>query len=287
MGEKMKHKSFVVFILSHGRAGNVKTLRMLKKQGYTGKTIIVVDNEDELRNEYKRIYGKENIIVFDKSKVEADTMDNFNKREIVVYARNIVFDIAKKLGYKYFLVLDDDYMEISIRIIKDNMLKNVKIKDLDKLFDDMLNFLDSSGALTVCLSQQGDYIGGKNGTYIKKGISRKAMNSFFCRTDKPFKYYGTINEDVNMYILNGMQGKKIFSITNVSICQTQTQSNKKGLTDIYLDLGTYVKSFYSVMMEPSCVVVSMMGGSKKGMRLHHMISWNNCVPKIIAEKYKK
>ena len=283
----MKHKSFVVFILSHGRAGNVKTLRMLKKQGYTGKTIIVVDNEDELRNEYKRIYGKENIIVFDKSKVEADTMDNFNKREIVVYARNIVFDIAKKLGYKYFLVLDDDYIEISIRIIKDNMLKSVKIKDLDKLFDDMLNFLDSSGALTVCLSQQGDYIGGKNGTYIKKGISRKAMNSFFCRTDKPFKYYGTINEDVNMYILNGMQGKKIFSITNVSICQTQTQSNKKGLTDIYLDLGTYVKSFYSVMMEPSCVVVSMMGGSKKGMRLHHMISWNNCVPKIISEKYKK
>ena len=283
----MKHKSFVVFILSHGRAGNVKTLRMLKKQGYTGKTIIVVDNEDELRNEYKRIYGKENIIVFDKSKVEADTMDNFNKREIVVYARNIVFDIAKKFGYKYFLVLDDDYTEINIRIIKDNMLKSIKIKDLDKLFDDMLNFLDSSEALTVCLSQQGDYIGGKNGTYIKKGISRKAMNSFFCRADKPFKYYGTINEDVNMYILNGMQGKKIFSVTNVSVCQMQTQINKKGLTDIYLDLGTYVKSFYSVMMEPSCVVVSMMGGSKKGMRLHHMISWNNCVPKIISEKYKK
>lgn len=283
----MKHKSFVVFILSHGRAGNVKTLRMLKKQGYTGKTIIVVDNEDELKNEYKRIYGKENIIIFNKSKVEVDTMDNFNKREIVVYARNIIFDIAKKLGYKYFLVLDDDYTETSIRIIKDNVLRSVKIKDLDKLFDAMLNFLDSSGALTVCLSQQGDYIGGKNGTYIKKGLSRKAMNSFFCRADKPFKYYGTINEDVNMYILNGMQGKKIFSITNVSICQTITQSNKKGLTDIYLDLGTYVKSFYSVMMEPSCVVVSMMGGSKKGMRLHHKISWNNCVPKIISERYKK
>ena len=44
---------------------------MLKKQGYTGKTIIVVDNEDELRNEYKRIYGKENIIVFDKSLEES------------------------------------------------------------------------------------------------------------------------------------------------------------------------------------------------------------------------
>jgi hypothetical protein len=62
---------------------------------------------------------------------------------------------------------------------------------------------------------------------------------------------------------------------------------KKGLTDIYLDLGTYVKSFYSVICCPSCVTVSMMGGTKKTMRLHHNVSWNNCTPKIISDKYKK
>lgn len=38
---------FCVFILTHGRAGNVKTLKMLQKQGYTGKWYCVIDNEDD------------------------------------------------------------------------------------------------------------------------------------------------------------------------------------------------------------------------------------------------
>lgn len=283
----MKHKSFAVFILTHGRAANVKTIKSLRKAGYTGKVLLVIDDEDEQEEHYKRIYGKQNVVVFDKSKVKADTMDNFNKRSIVLYARNKVFDIAEELGIKYFLVLDDDYTEFNFRYIENGKLKSLTVKQANKLFDVMLDFLDVSKALTVCMSQAGDFIGGKDGGYIHKGLSRKAMNSFFCRTDRPFKFYGTINEDVNMYVLNGMQGNKVFSVTSVSVNQMETQKQKKGLTDIYLDLGTYVKSFYSVMMEPSCVKVSMMGGSKKGMRLHHMVNWNHCAPKIISEKYKK
>lgn len=75
--------------------------------------------------------------------------------------------------------------------------------------------------------------------------------------------------------------------TDIVIEQVQTQKNKKGLTDIYLDLGTYVKSFYSVMCCPSCVTINMMDGTKKTMRLHHNASWNNCTPKIISDRYKK
>ena len=65
----------------------------------------------------------------------------------------------------------------------------------------------------------------------------------------------------------------------------KTQANAGGLTDIYLDNGTYVKSFYSVMFCPSAVKVSMMGDTQ--MRIHHKVYWNYCVPKIINEKYKK
>lgn len=204
----MKHKSFAVFILTHGRAANVKTIKSLRKAGYTGKVLLVIDNEDEQEEHYKRIYGKQNVVVFDKSKVKADTMDNFNKRSIVLYARNKVFDIAEELGIKYFLVLDDDYTEFNFRYIENGKLKSLTVKQANKLFDVMLDFLDVSKALTVCMSQAGDFIGGKDGGYIHKGLSRKAMNSFFCRADRQFKFYGTINEDVNMYVLNGMQGKK-------------------------------------------------------------------------------
>lgn len=57
------------------------------------------------------------------------------------------------------------------------------------------------------------------------------------------------------------------------------------MTDTYNEGGTYLKSFYTVLANPSCVVVAPMGD--KHIRFHHRINWNNAVPKIISDKYKK
>lgn len=182
----MKHKSFVVFILTHGRASNVKTLRTLKKAGYTGKVILVIDNEDEMESDYKRIYGKDNVYVFNKEEAmeQCDTMDNFEKHNIVLYARNKCWDIAKELGYKYFLVLDDDYTQIAFKVVLENKFKNIKVKNADMLFDIMLDYLDVTGAYTIAFAQGGDFIGGKDNKRYYEKILRKAMNSFFCKTNR-------------------------------------------------------------------------------------------------------
>lgn len=42
---------FAVFILSHGRAGNIKTLKALENGNYSGKWYIVIDNEDDQAEE--------------------------------------------------------------------------------------------------------------------------------------------------------------------------------------------------------------------------------------------
>lgn len=63
-------------------------------------------------------------------------------------------------------------------------LKYRECKNLDKLFEMMLAFLDKSGAATVALAQGGDFIGGAESQNFHKGILRKAMNTFFCRTDR-------------------------------------------------------------------------------------------------------
>lgn len=285
----MKHKSFVVFILSHGRAGNIKTLKTLKKAGYTGRTIIVIDNEDELEEDYKRIYGENNVVVFDKLDISEryDTMDNFDERRTIFYARNACFEIAEKLGYKYFLELDDDYNSFEHRLVESKRLVVRPVKNIEALFDEMLDFLDVSGAYTVAFAQGGDLIGGKDNARFKAKIIRKAMNSFFCRTDRKFEFIGRVNEDVNTYCLMGTQGKLLLTYTDVALTQTQTQGQKGGMSEQYLDSGTYLKSFYTIMCCPSCVTIGMMGGSKNGMRLHHMIHWDNCTPKILPEKYKK
>jgi len=274
----MQNKDFVVFILSHGRPNNVLTYKTLKKCGYTGDIYFVVDNEDNSVDEYRKNFGTDRVIVFNKKK-EADSIDegnNFDNRKVIVHARNACFKIAKNLGIKYFLQLDDDYYYFGYRYDTGAKI----IKNLDKVFDIMVDFYKSVDIKTICFSQGGDHIGGFGGIKLK----RKAMNSFFCSTNNPFQFVGSINEDVNTYTSLGSRGSIFFTFTNIQLDQKDTQSNKGGMTDEYALTGTYIKSFHSVIMQPSSVKVSMMNANHK--RLHHSISWKNTTPMILSEKYK-
>ncbi|MGN1370150.1 MAG: hypothetical protein ACI4WX_14870 [Aristaeellaceae bacterium] len=283
----MMRDDFAVMILTHGRADRVYTMKSLRKGGYTGKVFLVIDNEDEQHDEYVKRYGQEHVVVFDKEAQmrKCDTMDTFGKKGVILFARNACFEIARELGLRYFLELDDDYTAFDMRFPREEKLSAKPCRDLDRLFTAMVGFLEDSDALTVALSQGGDYIGGLNGKYYGKMLTRKAMNTFFCRTDRPIGFIGTINEDVNTYTTMGSRGERIFSVTQAAIVQKETQQNAGGMTGVYLDNGTYLKSFYTVMTMPSCVSIAMMGSSHR--RIHHNVSWVNCVPMILNEKYRK
>lgn len=278
---------FAVFILTHGRADNVVTYNTVRKHGYTGPIYLICDNEDDQLGEYKAKYGSGAVKVFDKQKAydNADTMDNFNEHRAIIYARNESFKIAKSLGLKYFLQLDDDYSQIQFRWPEGGKLLAKDVHDLNTIIDSMLNFLIRSGSLTVALCQNGDFLGGAQGDRCKKGLLRKAMNSFFCKVDSPITFRGTMNEDVVTYTTEGSRGKLFLSLVPVAIRQIQTQSLSGGMTEAYSESGTYIKSFYAVMSMPSAVKISMLNSLHK--RIHHKISWNNCVPKIISPKYRK
>jgi len=276
--------SFAVFILTYKRPDKILTIPTLQSQGYTGDIYLIVSSDDPTIEEYKDKYG-DRVIVFNREDVEVDLMDPTKERKGVVYARNKVFDIAKDLGLDYFLVLDDDYIGFMYRYIDGNVLRGPTVRCLDKIFELMINFLEDTKALTVAFAQGGDLIGGVGNNNFEKKVLRKAMNSFFCRTSTPYKFYGQINEDVNMYTLLGSQGHLILTIVDIMLAQLMTQTNSGGLTELYLDSGTYVKSFYSVMIMPSAVKVVTM--TAKDARVHHLINWNNCVPKIISDRYKK
>lgn len=251
---------FAVFILSHGRANNIKTIQALEKGNYTGKYYIVIDNEDSTSNEYIKKYANK-VIIFDKLNISKtfDTADNFKDRKTIVYARNACFDIAKKLGIKYFLELDDDYTVFEYRKVINNTLAHINCLQLDRLFKLMIDFLEKTNALTVAIAQGGDFLGGENSTIYREKLTRKAMNTFFCKTENKFDFVGRINEDVNTYTMLANKGKLLFTIADANIQQLQTQSNSGGMTDTYLDSGTYVKSFYSVIFSPQAVRIGKMG----------------------------
>ena len=283
----MVRNDFAILILSHGRANNVRTVPTLKDVGYTGKWYIVLDDEDDQYDEYVKNFGKEHIIVFNKVEVGKtfDIMDNFPGRGVPTFARNVFHKIAKDLGLTYFLELEDDYMCFRQRYDDNGMMRTRYVTNFDLLIEPYLEFLDLSGALCVAFAQTGDFLGGLGSTVWSQQITRKAMNSFFCRVDRPFQFYGRFNDDVNSYVENGKRGYLYFTTRDMCLDQPQTQANAGGITEAYLQYGTYVKSFYSVMLCPNCVKISEMGQSHK--RIHHLIDWEVAVPKIISSKFKK
>lgn len=284
---------FAVFILSHGRANKVYTVKLLERINYTGKWYIIIDDEDKQAEDYYKNFGHDKVIMFNKEEIGKtfDIMDNFGGRGVITFARNAVNIIAKELGLKYFLEFEDDYTELKQRYIKEDGTFSAKwVGDFDAVCNEYINFLEETGIYTVCFSQQGDFIGGKNCNMWVDKVKRKVMNSFFIKVDNPVNFYGRFNDDVNMYVQEGKLGKVMLTTRDIMLHQLTTQQNSGGITEAYQKYGTYVKSFYSVMLNPSCTKISTLGETVKEfshMRYHHAVDWSTAVPKIISSKFRK
>lgn len=279
------NNNFCAFILTNGRPDRVYTYSTLIRSGYTGKIFIVIDDEDKTGPEYIKKFG-ENVLIFSKKEIAKtfDEGDNFNERRAIIYARNACWDLAKKVGCKHFIQLDDDYTNFKIRFRADGTVVSSVMRNLDKVIEAMLEFLIATPTISVAMSQGGDHIGGPKRLCLK----RKAMNSFICSTDRPFKFFGKVNEDVNTYTNRSRCGDIFFTVFQIMLTQKATQSNAGGMTELYLDSGTYVKTFYSIMYSPSCVKIGTMGDPVSGKyRIHHEINWNNTAPKILSEEWAK
>jgi hypothetical protein len=290
----MTNPDFCAFILTNGRPDRVYTYQMLRLAGYTGPIRLVIDDEDPSGPEYRKRYGDE-VIVFSKAEY-TDKFDlgdnNHEKRNIVTFARTAVWTLAKQVGCKWFIMLDDDYTQMSIRFNSQLQYIHLKVRhSADALFASLVEFLEVSGALTVAMSQGGgDHFGGGGGRYNRDGpmLLRKAMNSFVCRTDRPFYFMGRLNEDVTTYVTEGRRGVLFFTVMQAQVNQLATQSNAGGLTTAYLESGTYFKTFYSVMFCPSAVRVGTLSDPRSPhVRIHHKVNWNACAPKIIREEWRK
>lgn len=277
---------FCAFILTHGRPDRVYTYENLKRSGYTGKVFIVIDDEDKTGDEYRKRFG-DIVLTFSKREVAKtfDEADNFNDRRTIVYARNACFDLARRVGCTYFIQLDDDYTSFGLRFDSQYNYKYTRASKLDQMFGALLEFYIGIPERSIAISQGGDHIGGY---YEAPFLRRKAMNSFICSTERQFQFLGRVNEDVNTYTTDGRRGLLFFTVMQAALSQVQTQSNTGGMTDLYLDSGTYVKSFYSVMYAPSCVRVGAMAdNSNPRPRLHHAINWHHAVPLILREEHRK
>jgi len=281
---------FCIFILSNRRPDNVKTLDTLQKSGYTGKWFIVIDDEDPTAEQYKKQFG-DRILVFSKAKIAeiTDSCDTSKDRRTPLWARNACWDLAKQVNCRFFCQLDDDYNWFGYRRVakreadRPARYSNFKVESLSTVFDGMVELLEKTPSVSsIAFSQGGDY---NVSSKTARRVLRKAMNSFFCDTQRPFKFIGKFNDDVNTYISHGATGKLFFTYCPVQLTQGVTQKNAGGITEAYKENGTYVKSFYTVMISPSSTWIELMGHTNP--RLHHKHDWNRVCPKILHQKYRR
>lgn len=284
---------FCAFILTHGRPDRVLTYNYLMRAGFSGKVFIVIDDEDKTADQYREIFGNK-VLQFDKTMIAkvTDEGDNFQHCKAIVYARNACWDLARKVGCKYFLQLDDDYTNCHLRYDSNYQSCHPMVKTtITDVIAAYLEFYKKSGATAIAMAQGGDFIGGKGvaGKEKKPRLRRKCMNSWFCDVDKPINFFGHMNEDVTAYVTNGRRGELFMTATQAMLVQKPTQITPGGMSDLYRESGTYVKSFYTVMAAPSCTKIGTMGDPRnpEGRRIHHKINWHNAAPKIIDQRFKK
>jgi len=252
-------KDFCTFILTHGRPDRVYTYKTLLRAGYTGKIYIVIDDEDETAGEYRNRYG-DRVLQFCKREVAewTDDGDNFGHRKSVIYARNICWELARRVKCKYFIQLDDDYMRFSYPYNSAGRYVSTRIKrTMDDLLSALLQFFIDTDIKTIAMSQGGDWIGGGKSNNLC--LRRKAMNSFICSIERQFSFFGRINEDTTTYTSQSRLGYLFFTVMQAKLNQLATQSNPGGWTEHYLSVGTYIKTFYSIMYSPSCIQVGIIG----------------------------
>ena len=286
----LNEETLPIFILTHGRPDQVLTDSRLPEYGWSGPVYLVIDNEDPTGDQYRERFGRERVITFDKLAASRtfDAADNFPGRKTIVYARNASYAVARYLGYRYFVQFDDDYSGFYITINEEGQFKRSPCRSLDEVLAYYLDFFKSlpPTVKSIAMAQGGDFLGGSASATAKDlKLRRKAMNSFICDVERPLTFVGKINEDVNTYVYKQSKGEILLTAPLCQLNQGQTQARSGGMTDAYMEAGTYIKSFYSILFSPSCMSITDMGTSHR--RLHHSIAWNNAVPRIVSPDLKK
>lgn len=284
-------EDFAVFIISHGRPDIVYTYDALQEQHYTGPTYIVIDNEDETAESYYQRYGGQ-VLMFDKETAIARTDSALppSYRRASTFARNAIFSVAQQVGARWFLLLDDDYHGFYWEANGSGLplISERRVKDLDYVFAVYLDFYRSvPNLMALAMGQSGEFLGGIADGLKGYRTKRKAMNVFFLSTERPFPWLGLLNEDTTTAAHLGHMGYLFITAYPVIIKSGRTQQSRGGLDDIYRRLGTYTKSFFTLLWEPSFARVVPLYGGEAYPRIHHRVYWRYGVPLIVPESLRR
>lgn len=279
-------EKFAIFITTHGRADNQITLNTFKSLGYTGDWYLVLDNTDSQYDAYVANYGLEHIVVFNKQHFidETDCCQSVPQPKAVVFARNAVELIAQCLGYKYFMVVDDDVTNLRLRYPENGSLKSAKLHNhIDQILDMAVQYLATTNLACVTFGFTNTYRGGVASVEKFTSRNRLCAELFIRNGNIPVNWRANFVEDLITSIDVGVRGDVClqFMPIQLELCMNEG-ALPGGMSEAYNATGRF--KFYSMpaIIYPNCVSVEF-DGTKWKTRTKAEYS----VPKIISSRYRK
>lgn len=271
-----------IFIPSYHRPDNVKTVAYFLKLGYDPKKLhVILDDEADDREQYEANMAKLGVPVhvFDMEEAR-ERFDYVHRpspaRRSAGQARNQFYDLAKRLGIDFYVVIDDDTNHYQIRPFA-NYKRMAQLKDFERVFAAVKEFMQRQRIGLFGLSQTGDLMQIPYTGLLR----RKVMNTTF--VDTRFIYRGergVQDDDTSQFVTAMNEGYFLGSMgTGLVLNQTPSAKAEGGLTDLYRELKLLNKSLVCPIQFPSCIHAERQ--EKNGGRLHHRIAYRYLAPVLM------
>lgn len=278
-------KKFAIFILTHGRPHNQITVNTLQKLGYDGDLYLVVDDQDKTFGEYVEEWGADRVIRFHKDYFIRNTDTGLSPPvpKFAVFARNAIEHIAKIMGYKTFMMLDDDITKIRVRLPVGDSLKSFQFKNqFNSIIEKTVDFVLNCDIACLGLGFCNLYIGGVGNFNKENPRQRLCAEAFIRNTSHPIEWRLNMVEDMITSIDAATKGDVWFQFLPIQ-CEILMNEGAVdgGNSDVYRQLGMYRISFMPVIAYPSSNAV------RYGKTWASTTTPDKCIPKIISSRYRK
>lgn len=283
----MRNKDFAIMICTHGRPDKQYTLEALRKSGYTGEIILVVDDEDDTVDSLSNKYEDEHTGVYVFCKQDyIDHVDYGPKlfRKVILYGKCACEQLAKGLNLKTFVISDDDTKQLRYRFIEDGKLKALPVtKNFDKVADTFVDYLVNADLTALSFGFTSSYL---KGTSVFDPVTtcnnRVAYNFVFRNSKHKVDWRGSYGEDLITACTSSIVGNVWMNMPVIHNDMVVQGKSDGGMTELYKSQD----SLELVQCETMYCPTSMKAQYYK-TRWYGAVQRENTFPKIISSRYSK
>ena len=279
-----------VFICTHGRPDRQITLKALRNAGYTGKIILIVDDEDSTSKELFDNYCQDddNTILrpFNKQYLidTTNTTSSPPNRKTILYAKNACELFADDYGYDLdcFAICDDDIPGFRYRYIEDGSCKSLNItSNMDQVLDAYYDFILKSDIATTSFGMAQFYFTGAN-CFDNDNMQKWRVPYTFVFRNARHKvdWVSDYGEDITTAIEQSRHGNFQCAMPNVQMNLSPMGVGEGGMVELHKD--TFKLAEYGHIWHPDCEQI-------KYYKDHWMstIQRDYAFPKLVSSNFKK